>query len=209
MNRHIEQIYYINLDKRTDRNEHIVNNVLPWLKADKNIIQRISAVDATHHPTNVLRTAGCTLSHLKVFEDVLKNNYKYFMVLEDDFTPIISSSEFEKRINKLFIDFLDFDACQLAYGVTGQREKINDIFYNSRPAFTTSGYIMNIDCCRKIKPIWENSVEKLFQGGDRRVHAIDRAWQKLKEFDRWLLTKCGKQLEGFSDIEDKIVNYRC
>ena len=63
---------------------------------------------------------------------------------------------------------------------------------------------MNIDCCKKIKPIWENSAKKLLQGGDRRRYACDVKWKRLKEFDRWLLTKCGKQLKGYSDITNRV-----
>ena len=211
MNSNVEQIYYINLDKRTDRNDHIVDNVLPWLKAGKNIIQRISAVDTTHLSAPGLRATGCTLSHLKVFEDVLKNNYKYFMVIEDDFTPIISSSEFETRVNKLFTDFLDFDVCQLSYNGSGRDssvKKIDDIFMTGRNIQTTSSYIMNIDFCKKIKPVFEDSVKKLQEGGRYHTYACDQVWKPYQEFDRWLLTRCGKQLPGYSDIEKKNVNYR-
>ncbi len=210
MNSNVEQIYYINLDKRTDRNEHIINNVLPWLNADENIIQRISAVDTTHLSTSGLRATGCTLSHLKVFEDVLKNNYKYFIVIEDDFTPIISSSEFEIRVNKLFTDFLDFDVCQIAYNEKcgGIVKKIDDIFMTGRNIQTASGCIMNIDFCKKIKPVFEDSAKKLQEGGRYHTYACDQVWKPYQEFDRWLLTRCGKQLMGFSDIEGKSVNYR-
>lgn len=211
MNSNIEQIYYINLDKRTDRNEHIVNKVLPWLKAEKDIIQRISAVDTTNFPTSHLRTTGCTLSHLKVFDNVLNNNYKYFIVIEDDFTPIISSSEFETRINKLFTDFLDFDVCQIAYNdrCGGSVKKIDNIFMTGKNIQTTCGYIMNIDFCKKIKPVFENSVKMLQEGGKGSQYAVDQVWKPYQKFDRWLLTKCGKQLSGFSDIEKRNTNYQC
>lgn len=210
MNSDVEQIYYINLDKRTDRNEHIISNVLPWLNADKNIIQRISAVDTTDQPTPDKRATGCTLSHLKVFEDVLKNNYKYFMVLEDDFTPIIDSSELEIRINKLFANFLDFDGCQLSYNerCNGAVKKIDDTFDTGIRIQTTSSYIMNIDFCKKIKPVFEDSVKKLQKGCRYKQYACDVVWKPYQKFGRWLLTRCGKQLTGFSDIEKRNVNYR-
>ena len=210
MNSNIEKVYYINLDKRTDRKEHMIGVVLPFLNVKENDVKRISAVDTTHSPTLSKRATGCTLSHLKALNDAIDNNYSHFMVLEDDFIPIISSSEFETRINRLFADFLDFDVCHLAYNAKhGTVKKINDIFMTGEGIQTMSGYIMNINFCNQIKPVWENSVKMLQNGGHHSKYALDMAWKPYQKFDRWLLTRCGKQLKGFSDLVGKNVNYGC
>lgn len=76
--------YYINLDRRTDRKEHIEsvlssNNLLYFFK-------RISAKDGINEPDPIKKHHYCSLSHHKVINDALKNNYNQIVVFEDDFT---------------------------------------------------------------------------------------------------------------------------
>lgn len=206
----IEHLYYINLDKRTDRNEHIIKNVLPKINLPNNIITRVSAVDKTHESNSHLRATGCTMSHLKVYEDVLKCGYKYFVVLEDDFNMVISSREFENRMKRLFEQFPNFLVCQIAFNEKyGVVERVDDIFMRGKNIQTMSGYVMSSAFCSKLVPVYRDSIDKIRQGHSSAKYACDQIWKQFQVPDTWILTRCGIQLDSYSDIECSNVSYGC
>ena len=206
----IDHLYYINLDKRQDRNEHIVNNVLPKINFPDNITTRISAVDTTHEHNSHLRATGCTLSHLKIYEDVIANGYNYFMVLEDDFKLVVSPTEFKDRMRLLFDKFPKFDVCQIAFNEKyGVVERIDDIFMKGKNIQTTSGYVMSSTFCSKLIPVYQDSIDKIKQGHSSTKYACDQIWKQFQSMDTWILTRCGVQLDGYSDIEGRKEAYGC
>jgi GR25 family glycosyltransferase involved in LPS biosynthesis len=75
--------YYINLDKRDDRKEHITS-VLNDIGLG-NFVERISAEDGTHEPEDMVRQHYCSASHKKIYELALERNHERFVVFEDDF----------------------------------------------------------------------------------------------------------------------------
>ena len=95
MNR-IDKFAYINLDKRKDRNEHILKELSRFEIPDSKI-SRISAVES------VKGAYGCSLSHVKLMEDFLESKDEIWCVLEDDhyFTHTLEET------NKLINEFLD------------------------------------------------------------------------------------------------------
>lgn len=70
----IDHTYCINLKQRPERWE----SVQPELKKIGLIAERFEATK------NVQGYIGCMLSHLAVLEDSMLNNYRHFMVTEDD-----------------------------------------------------------------------------------------------------------------------------
>lgn len=211
MNNNIDHLYYINLDKRVDRNQRFVDVVLPVFEANAGDYTRISAVDTTDQPTPDLRTMGCTLSHLKLFELAKKNGHKKFLVLEDDFHPIINSLELNCRIDHLFKHYPDFNICQLSYNAHGGLTSIDDIIYKCGNTQTTSGYIIDISFCDVLIPAFEMGVKNLKNGQSGRHNAVDQVWKRFQtEQNKWYLMKrCGVQQPGYSDIMGKEVSYRC
>ena len=206
----IEHLYYINLDKRPDRNEHILKNVLPKINLPKNIITRVSAVDKTHESNSHLRATGCTMSHLKIYEDVLKCGYNYFVVIEDDFNMVVSPEEFENRMKRLFEQFPNFQVCQIAFNEKyGVVEKVDDVFMKGKNIQTTCGYVMCSTFCNKLIPIYRDSIDKIKQGHSSTKYACDQVWKQFQEMDTWILTRCGVQLNDYSDIEGRNVSYGC
>lgn len=206
----LDHLYYINLDKRPERNEHIVKNVLPKINLPEEKITRVSAVDKTQEPNRHLRATGCTLSHLKIYENVLNCGYKYFMVLEDDFTMVINPVEFEDRMNRLFEQFPSFHVCQIAFNESkGEVEKVDDVFMRGRNIQTTSGYVMSSTFCNKLIPIYQDSINKIKQGHSSTKYACDQIWKQFQSMDTWILTRCGVQLNDYSDIEGRKVAYGC
>lgn len=212
MNNNIDHLYYINLDKRTDREQRFVDVVLPFFHADKKDFTRVSAVDTTDQPTSDLRAVGCTLSHLKIYELAKQAGYKKILVLEDDFRPTINSLELNVRIDHLFNHFPEFNICQISYNSNyGKVQPIDDVIYSGENIQTTSGYIIDTSFCDVLKPAFEQSVENLKNGQSARQNACDQIWKQFQSVkNKWyLMKKCGMQQIGYSDIEGRKVAYGC
>ena len=112
----IERIYYINLERRPDRNIHFINECknmeLPMdkvfrAKAIDGLNYKFSMVeyslfeyaDFLHLPrTTVHKLMGNQLSHCYILHDIVRHNYKYCIILQDD---AIFIPEFKKYIDKL------------------------------------------------------------------------------------------------------------
>lgn len=212
MNSNIDHLYYINLDKRTDRNQHFVDVVLPLFEAKPGDFTRISAVDTTDQPTSDLRATGCTLSHLKIYELARQAGFRKILILEDDFHPVTNSLELNVRIDHLFRHFPDFNICQISYNPNyGKMIPVDDIIYTGCNIQTTSGYFIDINFCNVLKPVFEQSVENLRNGQSAHQNACDQIWKQFQtEQNKWyLMRRCGVQQSGYSDIEGRRVSYGC
>ena len=110
----IDMIYYINLDKRNDRNEHVINQfkmaAIPEIK-----IRRYSAIDGDTysfsntelelfkkadfmHTPSAKKMMGNQLSHFSIFKDMLKNNYDKVLILQDD---VVLRENFIEHLNNV------------------------------------------------------------------------------------------------------------
>ena len=72
-------LYYINLDKRTDRNKLMINQLKRVNKNKKFKINRFSAIRNSIHGG-----IGCGKSHIKVLKIAKQLNLPYVIVIEDD-----------------------------------------------------------------------------------------------------------------------------
>jgi GR25 family glycosyltransferase involved in LPS biosynthesis len=68
-------VMYINLASRSDRNEHVQEQLK---KIGVNSPERFNAVKLEDG------ALGCSMSHLKCLELAKKNNYEYVFICEDD-----------------------------------------------------------------------------------------------------------------------------
>lgn len=96
----IDKIFYINLAERTDRKEHFMNQV-KGANIPEDKVERFEAINGDKYnfsdkekdmfkranylymPTK-LRIMGNQLSHFRIFEDMIKRDYKYIIVCQDD-----------------------------------------------------------------------------------------------------------------------------
>ena len=79
---HIDKIIYINLDSREDRKHEILEE-FKRLQIPEDKIIRFTAI---RHETE--GAIGCSQSHIAVLKMAIENNWKNYMVLEDDFNFI-------------------------------------------------------------------------------------------------------------------------
>jgi glycosyl transferase, family 25 len=92
---YFDEIYCINLDKRTRRWELAQNEFKKLGILDK--VKRFSAID------NLGGKRGCFESHMKIIHMAKENNLKNVFIFEDDVAvlPCYSHEKFEKSINFL------------------------------------------------------------------------------------------------------------
>ena len=100
----IDKLYCINLDNEKKR----WNDIKHYCNKANIKINRFSAVDAKkinldNYNKNIkIGDLACTQSHINVWNDAKKNNYKYIIVFEDD---CIIPSNFWNKIDKINIYF--------------------------------------------------------------------------------------------------------
>ena len=94
MKKYVDNVYLINMDKDTERlikvtkeckkfniNFERFSGVNPLKLSKKELNKYVTQTCQNICPNGII---GCGVSHLKIYEDALKNNYKNILVLEDD-----------------------------------------------------------------------------------------------------------------------------
>ena len=168
----IDIIYWINLDKATDRRKHMEtifkDNVFNNIK-----IERIKAVDGKnedinkyiHTFSNNKNTSleyACTLSHLNTIRIFSESQYKIALILEDDTTLEYKKywkSNIENVINNAP---KDWDIIQLNIVLNNNETKYinnknNYILNNNIEYYSTGSYIINNNSANKVHNIYKNN----------------------------------------------------
>ena len=195
----IDAILYINLAHRTDRNEHILNEIHKICKDDS----KIHRIDAIKNDNGAL---GCGLSHIKALEFVLQNEWKTVLILEDDFT--FKSNEINEKIKLLFE--YDFDMGLLSHNFLKYSDTNNDI-KKVLYAQTTSSYIIKRDYISILLQNMNEAMNDMVKNGKRHENCLDIYWTKLQPIHNWYATfpAIGYQYDNYSDIENIHAHYGC
>ena len=203
----MDKLYYINLDKRTDRLEHLEKNVLPFLQIPGLEQQRISAVDHTHYSHICQRAAGCSLSHLYAWKDAILNKYDKIIVIEDDIQLIVEPEKIRSILQT--ISDMEISICNLGYNnMKPLFESEYKGFYRCTDVQTASFYVANVDFLKQIIPTVEAATANLMKRESYPKNAIDQVWKKFQHREDWLLTdRMVKQMKSHSDLERREVNY--
>jgi glycosyl transferase, family 25 len=144
----MENIVYINLDRRTDRKEQISKELNNYRLTH----ERFKAINEN------LASLGCIKSHLEVLKLAKKQGWKSVLILEDDFTFLVSRRQFEDEIAQLIESGIHYDVCMLSYNLIRSNDISGcDFLLKVVEAQTTSGYIVKehyydalIELCEKI-----------------------------------------------------------
>ena len=189
----VDIFYFINLDHRTDRLEHITEQFKKYNLAPAKI-HRIPAILNKEHGI-----AGCTLSHIKVLEIFIKSGLDNCVIFEDDFTFTQDLETVNSKFNNFFNSnyFKNFDIVMLA-GSTMTEYPIEPYITRVHHSQTTSGYMVN--------KLFANILLENFKETD----ILDSNWLKLQPISNWYSfnPRLGLQMESYSDITHKLENYR-
>ena len=83
--------FYINLDHRVDRKEHVESELSKiGIKAE-----RFSAIKMENG------AIGCSMSHLKILQNAFKNKMEHVLIVEDDIT-FLDVETFRNSFNTIF-----------------------------------------------------------------------------------------------------------
>lgn len=216
LNDFFDKIYFINLDRRTDR----FQECLIEFKKHNIIAERISAIDGSKtFKEGLNRNAGAhglMLTTINIFEDALKNKYERILILEDDVLFIENLNEiFSKKIKYLPVDWnliylggshmfnkgkfkcisnkIDFEIDSNTYKTLDHELCLT--------TWTQTTHAVGVNC---------KNIEFLLKFFKERNNPIDMVYAELqqKEFNTYtFLPSIALQRPSFSDIENVMVNY--
>lgn len=200
MSHNINKIYYINLNKRPDRKEHIEKE----LNAFNLKYERYEAIE-----TNGFGIYGCGMSHLNVIKMAKENNYENVLILEDDFTFLVSKEEFEKQLDDFFKLKINYDVLMLSYNLFQFESTEYDFLTRVKEAQTASGYLINKHYYDKLIELYEWSMPLLNETKQHWIYSNDQVWKRFQPTDNWFCftNRVGKQISGYSDNAECFSDY--
>ncbi|EDV0264102.1 glycosyltransferase [Salmonella enterica subsp. salamae] len=177
----VEKVIYINLENRKDRRSFIESEFKKvGIPKDK-----IIRFDAIEHPIGHL---GCAMSHAKVMEEAIINNWGNILVLEDDMQFSTIKSDID-RVN-LFFDTLRRIEWNMALLSANYHQvqifKSTADIVRVLSTWCCGAYIVNATYIPILYQNFSESVAKLKQGGFKGVYACDVHWMHLSEKHTWL-----------------------
>ena len=195
----IQHAFYINLDTRPDRKEHVEAQLkLVGIKAN-----RFRAIRMANG------AVGCSMSHLKCLEIAKDNNWEHVLIVEDDITfldPMVFVNNFTKFLN----NNKTFDVALLAGNNVPPYVRVDETCIQVSRCQTTTGYIVQRHYYDTLIKNIREGIFKLMHEPDKHVlYAIDKFWFRLQEKDNWYLITPPTvvQREDYSDIEKRPTNY--
>lgn len=198
----IKHIFYINLEHRLDRKEH-VQQQLDTIGLNT-VAQRFNAIKMENG------AIGCSMSHLAILKNAVKNRFDHILIVEDDI-QFLSPELFKTQFN-LFLEKHgnDWDVILFAGNNMPPYEKIDDTCVKVNSCQTTTGYLVNGHYIEKLMNNIRIGLTLLIHKPQQHsLYAIDKYWFNLQKMDRWFLIVplTVVQREDYSDIEKKIINY--
>ncbi len=203
----IDQIYYINLDYRTDRRLQMED----WLDESGVPSEKVTRISAVHTPGR--GHIGVGLSHIKALDEFLNSNHTVCAIFEDDYMPL-RVSDFWKTVERIFTDKIAFDILACAYNELKSDPGPTDYLRKVNFSFTASGYILTREFAGKLRDNFIEAVTNIVNEEEQtrqksNQYCIDVYWQKLMPVSKWycFYPRIGKQRDGYSDIQQHYVDY--
>ena len=159
--------------------------------------------DAIYDPEHGL---GCNKSHLGALKLARDKQYPQVLILEDDFTFLISKQEFQDFLTKLAT--VNYDVCLLSFNIQ-QSDPIDDTFQKITESTTASGYIVNSHYYNTIIDAFQYAADQFELTNEFWIYVTDVYWKKLQIIHNWIgpVNRIGKQRPGYSDLMGKYVDY--
>ena len=192
--------FYINLDKRIDRQIHFEDTKQKYPFFSN--IERMSAFEHTNGGY------GCGMSHIMALKQCLTLNDEVFLICEDDLL-IIKEDAFKNMIDNVRYednwDVLTFTP----RGDIMPGQDIRDNFIRVNNNQTATAYLIKKHMVPILISNFEEALVGLSQGGDPNIYCIDQYWKQLQNVYKfyYFIDIFAGQLVGYSDIEKRNINY--
>lgn len=201
----ISHIFFINLDHRTDRKDHVQQQL-----ANIGLLEKAQRFPAIKMKWGAI---GCTMSHLKILETAAANHWNHVMIIEDDIT-FLEPDLFVQQFNTFLLNYStnlpDWDVVLISGNNIPPYEKIDDTCIRVSACQTTTGYLVAGHYIATLAQNIREGLARLLRNPENKLqYAIDRYWFPLQKRDRWFLIipLTVVQMEGYSDIECRTTNY--
>jgi GR25 family glycosyltransferase involved in LPS biosynthesis len=182
--------FYINLDARVDRRQELEGELarlgisgerFPAFKTSPGII-------------------GCGQSHSGVVKEAKARGYKNVLVLEDDFTFLVSKEEFGALLEQALKEAPDYDVIMLGYAIN-RSQPCSETLVKILNAQAGSGYLVNEKFYDTLISTWDAGTQKLIQTGRHWEYACDQIWKTIQPAAAWYAfkTRIGIQRPSFAD----------
>ena len=199
----IQHVFYINLNHRTDRKEHVEKELgkIGWLEKAK----RFPAVSLENG------AAGCTMSHIKCLEIAVAEQWEHIVIVEDDI-EFLDPAFFLEQCNRFLRGNQSWDMILLA-----GNNMLPYIPWQDNSAIqvtnclTTTGYIVQKHYYKTLIKNYKEGIQKLLRDPkSKNENAIDKHWLSLQRQDKWYLIVplTVVQRKDYSDVEKKTTNYQ-
>ena len=193
--------YYINLENRTDRKDHVENELS--LLGIKNF-ERVNAVKLQNG------ALGCSISHLKCIEQAKERKEECIFVCEDDILfldKILLLTYFSSFIKKSH----EWDVIIISGNNMLPYHPIDETCIQVMACQTTTGYIVKNHYYDTLINNYKKGIQLLMKFPEnKKEYAIDKYWLELQKKDKWylIIPLSVVQREDYSDIEQKKIDFR-
>jgi hypothetical protein len=142
--------YCINLERRQDRKE----SAMKEFAKHKIDVEFITAIDGSQILFDEIKVYNkeyaCSVSHYKVWQDILKNNYDQALIFEDDIHLVDNFvKQLENILHEIKINALQWDIVNLGNIVATFLKTATQNLIYGKPTGMQS-YIINKNCIKKI-----------------------------------------------------------
>jgi glycosyl transferase family 25 len=196
----IQNAYYINLQHRTDRKEHVETQ----LKSIGINATRFNAIQMKNG------AVGCSMSHLKLLQMAQTEQYDHILIVEDDIT-FLDPELFKTQFNKfLELHGNQWDVILFAGNNMPPYEKTDESCIKVSRCQTTTGYLVNGHFIKILAQNVKSGLTHLLNKPEEHTKfAIDKFWFVLQKECRWYLITPPTVIQktDYSDIEKKVTDY--
>jgi GR25 family glycosyltransferase involved in LPS biosynthesis len=203
----IPQVYYINLDYRTDRRLQMED----WLEESGFPTKKVERISAIHTPDR--GHVGAGLSHIKAIETFLKSEHTICLICEDDYMPL-DVKTFWQTIQKPFDDKVSFDMILCAYNELQSDAAPVDYLKRVLFSYTASGYILTRHFAPFLLENFKDALRNIINqeaitNQKANDYCIDVHWMPLMKQSTWycFFPRIGKQRDSYSDIQNHFTTY--
>lgn len=192
-------VTYINLDKRPDRNLHVVKELTKIGVTD---FTRFKAIELTDG------ALGCSMSHLKCIEMAKEKDLDYVLICEDDI-EFLNPELFLNQLTEFLKSNIDWDVVLIAGNNMVPYKPVNHICIQIFNCQTTTGYIVQKHYYDTLIQNYKDGIKQLIKEPSNKDFKIDKYWFKLQKTDNWylIIPLSIIQREDYSDIEKKNTNF--
>ena len=171
----IQHAFYINLDSRPDRKQHVERQLgIIGINA-----QRFKAIKLQNG------ALGCSMSHLKLIETAKANNWPHILVVEDDIL-FTNPSLFVQQCNKFLSTHKEFDVALISGNNIPPYREIDDTCVQVTKCQTTTGYLVQNHYFDTLIQNYKMGIQnQMREPENHRIYAIDKFWFNLKAIHKW------------------------